>query len=452
MGNHRVLALAWLVALAGCNVVSNEQPVAIIVTAPPILPCEEFVSAAIHITSDACIELEGNEACYGHTQVSAEFQPGLSTRFSLPGDSANLTDIQSLHTSALSEATQTWGIAMMKAIIEQHEVLFVVYGDATLDKITPDMSTATLSTRSGEAACGPSSAVLVQAPENAQVTLKLNGVDITLGSTAHITAIENQAMTLATIEGTVVVAASNATRIVHPGAQVRVPLDGLEASGVPSEPAPFDTASLKDAPLTLLDRPVQLPQPIAGPTIPPIGSTLTTSTVPPATALPSATRSTAECNPRSDWTETYAVQRGENLSSIARRFGLTVRELQEGNCLANPDLIRAGQVLQVPGEAATDAPETVATNAEVSTPTTVSFQADETALNAGQCTTIRWDVDNVTSIQFEERTTTGHGSQEVCPTATRSYRLVVVYPDGREVPYTLRIEVGAPLEATDDVG
>jgi LysM repeat protein len=451
MGYLRILALVGFVILAGCNVVSNEQPVAIIVTSPPILACEELVRAAMDTASDACIELEGGEACYGHTQVSAEFQPDAAVRFSLPGDSANLTTIRRIQTTALSEAAQTWGIAVVKAIIEQHEVLFVLYGDATLDKITPDASAASLSTRSGGASCGPSSAMLVQSSEDAQVTLNLNGVDITLGSTVHITAIENQAMTVATIEGTVVVAASNATRIVHHGAQVQVPLDGLDASGVPSEPAPLDIVSLQQAPLILLDHPVQLPQPIAGPTIPPISSTLATSTLPPATALPSATGTAEACNPRSDWTDTYAVQRGENLSSIARRFGLTVRELQEGNCLANPDLIRAGQVLQVPGDAPTDAPETIATNAEAETPTTVSFRADQATLDEGECTTIRWDVDNVTSVQFEEQMTTSHGSEEVCPTVTRSYRLVVVYPDERVVPYTLQIEVVSPPEATEEV-
>ncbi len=451
MGYLRFLTLVGFVVLAGCNVVSNEQPVAIIVTSPPILTCEELVIAARDTASNACIELDGGEVCYGHIQVSAEFQPDMQVRFSLPGDNADLTTIRRIHTTALSEAAQAWGIAVVKAIIEQDEVVFILYGDATLDGITPDMSGATLSTHTGGASCGPSSAMLVQSPEDAQVTLKLNGVDITLGSTVHITAIENQAMTLATMEGTVVVAASNATRIIRPGAQVRVPLDGLDAGGAPSEPAPLDIAGLQGAPLILLDRPVQLPQPIAGPTVPPISSTLVTSTLPPVTAPPSATRTAEACSPRSDWTDTYTVQRGENLSSIARRFGLTVRELQEGNCLVNPDLIRAGQVLQVPGEAATSVPATVAPNADAATPTTVNFRADEATLIEGQCTTIRWDVDNVTSVQFEEQTTTGHGSQEVCPTVTRSYRLVVVYPDERELPYTLRIEVGAPPVATEDV-
>jgi murein DD-endopeptidase MepM/ murein hydrolase activator NlpD len=44
----------------------------------------------------------------------------------------------------------------------------------------------------------------------------------------------------------------------------------------------------------------------------------------------------------------YTVQRGDTLTSIARAFGTTIAELQAGNCLLNPNSIRAGQQLLVP--------------------------------------------------------------------------------------------------------
>ena len=62
-------------------------------------------------------------------------------------------------------------------------------------------------------------------------------------------------------------------------------------------------------------------------------------------------------------TTTYTVQRGDTLSSIARRFGMTVIELMRLNSISNPNLIRVGQTLTVRATAtATPAP----------TPTTVS--------------------------------------------------------------------------------
>jgi LysM repeat protein len=442
----RVVIFVLLIALTGCNLTATSPgQVAIIVTSPPTLVCNDLVNSAIETAINACIELESGDACFGHRQVMAEFYPDSTVQFNFPGDTADLATISRMNTSALSEAAQTWGLTVIKTSIQQQEVMFVLFGDATLEGITPDMSEATLQTGSKGVSCAPLPAMLIQTPEDSQVTIALNGVDITLGSTVHIIATENQTMAISTLEGTAVVAAFNATRIVRSGAQVDVPLDGLSARGAPSSPVPYDIASLQGAPLALLDRVFQLSEPIAGATIPPVGSTLTTSTTPSVT-IPTAGTPTTTCTVRSDWTATYTVQRGDTLSTIARRYGIDLREFQEGNCITNPDLIRAGQELRVPDEPATDIPSTAPTNSQAPTPTTAIFRADQSVLAESECTIIRWDVDNVTTVAFEDKPTTPHDSQEVCPTETTSYRLTVTHPDGREIPYTLRIEVVAATE------
>jgi LysM repeat protein len=48
---------------------------------------------------------------------------------------------------------------------------------------------------------------------------------------------------------------------------------------------------------------------------------------------------------------THTVQAGENLYRIALRYGVTVRALAELNGLYNPDQVRAGQQLTIPGSA-----------------------------------------------------------------------------------------------------
>jgi LysM repeat protein len=45
---------------------------------------------------------------------------------------------------------------------------------------------------------------------------------------------------------------------------------------------------------------------------------------------------------------TYTVQKGDTLLSIARRYGLTVKQLQAANNIANPDKIFPGQTLVIP--------------------------------------------------------------------------------------------------------
>ncbi len=61
-------------------------------------------------------------------------------------------------------------------------------------------------------------------------------------------------------------------------------------------------------------------------------------------------RSTAPAPSPSGPTTTYVVRSGDNLSVIAYRFGTTVNALISLNGLVNPNLIFAGQTLRIPGQ------------------------------------------------------------------------------------------------------
>lgn len=73
-----------------------------------------------------------------------------------------------------------------------------------------------------------------------------------------------------------------------------------------------------------------------------VGQVLTIPTGTPANAAPAATAQPA----------TYTVVRGDTLTHIAARYGTTVAALAAANGIADPSLIRIGQVLTVPGAAA----------------------------------------------------------------------------------------------------
>ncbi|WP_243207198.1 LysM peptidoglycan-binding domain-containing protein [Mediterraneibacter hominis] len=49
--------------------------------------------------------------------------------------------------------------------------------------------------------------------------------------------------------------------------------------------------------------------------------------------------------------QTYTVQYGDTLSGIAQRFGTTVNAIASLNGISDPDLIYTGQILQIPGSA-----------------------------------------------------------------------------------------------------
>jgi murein DD-endopeptidase MepM/ murein hydrolase activator NlpD len=65
---------------------------------------------------------------------------------------------------------------------------------------------------------------------------------------------------------------------------------------------------------------------------------------------------TPQCAGRPGWVP-YIVQRGDTLFSIARRSGVSVAEIQQANCIPDPNTIYYGQVLIVPpGSAAAATP------------------------------------------------------------------------------------------------
>jgi hypothetical protein len=74
-----------------------------------------------------------------------------------------------------------------------------------------------------------------------------------------------------------------------------------------------------------------------------------------------------------------------------------------------------------------------------------NFRADAYSLNPGQCTTMRWNVDNVRAVYFWDGTNQqgvgGNDSRQVCPLNTTTYRLQVIGNDGTSNDYYQTITV-----------
>lgn len=453
--------LAIFFILVGCSP-SASQP-----TAEPAaqtnLACDELVQTALAAVNKTCSSLGRNQACYGSDRVIAELQANANAKFDAVGDIVNLPLLKQISTSTLNEEQQTWGVALIKAQanlpdnLPGQNVTLLVYGGAALDNVSPDMQAVILNTGVGGVTCAdaPTAAVVVQSPDGTQVNMKVNGANVTLGSTLYMTAIQNQELTIATIEGEGIVESAGVTRVVRPGSQVSLPMtadNGLTVSGPPSEPEPFDAAPIQSAPLTLLERPVVVPPPITLPTNTP--ALPVTSTLPPVTLAIPPTATSTPCAPRADWTDSYTIQSGDTLFSIAQRYGLSLAQLQTGNCITDANQIFAGQTLRVPFVAPTSTPiletptrvqltasPTSAQPPGSPTPVDANFRADQTTLAAGECTTLRWEAQNAQTVFFDGQPTTVTGATEVCPTATRRYTLLVIQTDGTQTPYFVSITV-----------
>ena len=78
---------------------------------------------------------------------------------------------------------------------------------------------------------------------------------------------------------------------------------------------------------------------------------------------------------------TYTVKKGDTLSAIAQKYGTTYQEIAKANGISNPNLIYAGQTLNIGGnESSTEqkpASITTTTPAQTNTPTTKPWSYDE---------------------------------------------------------------------------
>lgn len=80
---------------------------------------------------------------------------------------------------------------------------------------------------------------------------------------------------------------------------------------------------------------------------------------------------------------TYTVKKGDTLSAIAKQYGTTYQEIAKANGISNPNLIYAGQTLNIGG---TNADETTGTKETTTAPTTTpsaSTATPETEQNKG---------------------------------------------------------------------
>jgi heat shock protein HslJ len=85
----------------------------------------------------------------------------------------------------------------------------------------------------------------------------------------------------------------------------------------------------------------------------------------------------------------------------------------------------------------------------------ISFWADRTSINQGECTTLNWSVEHVQAVWVYPRgeayhrfPRTGQGSEQVCPATTTTYDMRVLLPDGsttfREVTINVVVPTGVP--------
>ena len=150
-------------------------------------------------------------------------------------------------------------------------------------------------------------------------------------------------------------------------------------------------------------------------------------------------------------------------SADARWWVVAVPSAPGGNGWVSADFVAASNAADVPVIAAppppvvivpTPAPTPTPLPQPTATPSAqISFTADRTTINQGECTTIRWSVENVQAVwvypqgqPFQQFPRVGQGSEEVCPPVTTTFEMRVQMRDGsvqfRQV--TINVTPAAP--------
>lgn len=223
--------------------------------------CPVLVDEALGAVGTACASTERNQACYGNIAIEASGRtPAFA--FARVGDIVNVNEIERLQLAPFDLDKNEWGVVLMNVQANLPDtfpgqgvrvLLFgdvAIAGDETLDLSNGFYFTSGVS----DSPCKgvPNSGILVQTPSGAgKITLTVNDVTVSLGSTAFLQAEAGAFMTIDLLEGEADVTAEGETVVLEAGFSVSVPLDeDGRASGIPSEPLPIQPN--EDAPLDAL--------------------------------------------------------------------------------------------------------------------------------------------------------------------------------------------------------
>lgn len=301
----------------------------------------------------------------------------------------------------------------MKSAIITALMMMILMSACSSSLVGPNMGVTCgifRSERSVEASCGQQAddTHFLQTASGEQATFYGPNSTLTVAGSALLVR-DSAGMTILTMDGISVFSALGVTRVVQAGSQIRLE---LSADGrILRQP---ETARIMDQDL--------IPEP---------------ATLPLASATIASTQIEGqvveECSPQESWQDSYTIQPGDTLFGIAQRFDITIDELQDANCITNPDRIARGQVLRLPTGATTGT--TTAQNSPV------FFQADQTIIVTGSCTMLRWQISNMASAFIEDTEVPELGSARICPTATTDFTLRITYTDNSTSEHVVIVEV-----------
>lgn len=168
--------------------------------------CPADVDDAIALLNNTCFGIGRNQACYGNGDIVAIPVSNATIDFVAPGDSATVDNIASLILSPFEADFAEWGVAVLVLqanlpdTLPGQNVTMLLLGDTTFFN---DNGAYYFTSGIGSPTCNQApDGMMIQTPDGVgEVNLTMNGINITLGSTAYLGTLEENILTFALLEG-----------------------------------------------------------------------------------------------------------------------------------------------------------------------------------------------------------------------------------------------------------
>lgn len=168
--------------------------------------CSADVNDAIAVLNDTCFAIGRNQVCYGNGDIVVIPASDAVINFAIPGDSAAVSDIDTLNLSPFEADFAEWGVAVLVLqadlpdTLPGQNVTMLLFGDASLSN---DGGAYYFTSGIGSPTCNQApNGMLIQTPEGVgEVKITVNGIEISLGSTAYLATLAEDILTFALLEG-----------------------------------------------------------------------------------------------------------------------------------------------------------------------------------------------------------------------------------------------------------
>ncbi|MDQ7026208.1 MAG: SH3 domain-containing protein [Anaerolineae bacterium] len=230
--------------------------------------CEADLAYLYTQASDACLGEPNGYFCNGGLAPDAEPVGAISNQMAVIGSLVEVSLVERINPPPIS-FDNSGGVLWLR-LAEPQNISALIVGDVNVTDITPTDSnfaawqSIQVETRQHATNCSaPRSTIIIQSPYGDLGQIVVNGVSLEINGTIAI-ATDGTETEFIALEGRTQLLIFGESRIIQAGEQINITYQAGDFTRpviIPDAAQPLNFIHVRDMPITLLDRPVLLPQP-----------------------------------------------------------------------------------------------------------------------------------------------------------------------------------------------